>query len=128
MGSATGPDSGVSTPSLMVVPSNPGPAASSFASPAVVVAPASASSSASRPPHALRSVAVRSTAPIFSVMVRLGMVLLGGVFGGCCVGGSVRKRPCLEVRLGADPDAGQAVGFEHQVRHDGDTEQDLIEG
>src|SRR5918999_6404961 len=105
---ATGPDSGVSTPSLIVVPSKPGTFSSDAASPE---SPESPSSSAAPPQPASSSA---SSATSHSTLF---------IFPS-----SVGERPCLEVGLQTEPHGGQPAWLEHQEQDDEQAEDGLVEG
>src|SRR5918992_3251361 len=106
---ATGPESGVSTPSLIVVPSKPGTFSSDAASPE---SPESPSSSAAPPQPASRSA---SSATSHRTLFMLSP-------------SSVGERPCLEVGLQTEPHGGQPTRLEHQEQDDQQAEDGLVEG
>src|SRR3712207_2866417 len=102
---ATGPDSGVSTPSLIVLPSKPGPV---FGAP-LADSPPDSPSSAPPPQPATASARTAITAAITHTNLLLIVPPRDGL---------IRERPCLEVGLRTQPHGGQPTRLEHQEQHD----------
>src|SRR3712207_3013166 len=115
---ATGPVSGVRTPSLIVLPSKPGTALTSAALPPPP--PLSSSSSCPQPAPTSPSAATAASAAILVALMTLLQVA-------CQKPASVRKRPRLEVRLHPQPHGGEAARLEDQEQHDQQAEDSLVE-
>src|SRR4051812_42001170 len=105
---ATGPDSGVSTPSLIVLPSKPGTLLGAPPEP-----PESDDDSLSAAPPQPPTTSASAAARITSLRIPSPL--------------SIRERPGLEVGLHPQPHGGQPTRLEHQEQHDQQAEDGLVE-
>src|SRR2546426_1564266 len=112
--SATEPVSGVSSASLMVWPSMPGPV---LIAATVGDAPGDAADGPSAGPD--RQAPIASTAMAMKAMNRLRML--------CPPPRLVRKWPCLHIRAQSAPNPGKPERLEHQEEDDQRSEDELVE-